>query len=97
MNPVTNENAIKTSINDSLARCKVQELLDLVERQSSDSTEAIAAGFDWLKKFAESLPLTTNEFAFVSNWITSARRYWQAGDKGAARYQINMVWKKLSL
>jgi hypothetical protein len=43
------------------------------------------------------LPLTTDEFSFAHNWLTSAQHLWEAGDRHAASYQVDQVAKKLML
>src|SRR5690242_8220329 len=75
----------------------VQALLDELADPSRSPSPAIAAGFDGLLRLAESLPLTTDEFGFAFNWITSARQLWERGEPGAARYQVDLVRKKLNL
>ena len=76
---------------------RVQTLLDALSQRTRCPDMATAAGFDGLLRLAASLPLTTEEFAFARNWITGARRLWEEGEPGAARYQVEMVGKKLGL
>jgi hypothetical protein len=40
------------------------------------------------------LPLSVEEFSFASNWTISARWLNQAGEAGAARYQLRIVIEK---
>ena len=56
-----------------------------------------AAAFDKLRRLVESLPLDTEEFCFASNWVASAQQLWEKGERGAARYQIDIVRKKFAL
>ena len=58
---------------------------------------SVAGGFDLLLRVAESLPLTTEEFAFARCWITGARQLWEQGEPGAARYQVEIVRRRLAL
>jgi hypothetical protein len=53
--------------------------------------------FKRLHRLVESLPLTTDEFSFAHNWLTSAQQLWEAGDRHAACYQVDRVAKKLML
>jgi HEPN domain-containing protein len=43
------------------------------------------------------LPLTTDEFSFAHNWLTSAQQLCERGDRHAACYQVDQVAKKLML
>jgi hypothetical protein len=97
MRPAADDSTVSTVIEQSVVRCKIHELLSLLENPVHDSRPSIAAGFDWLMTVAQSLPLTTNEFGFASNWITSARQLWEQGEHGAARYQVKMVRRRLNL
>jgi hypothetical protein len=75
----------------------VQELMFELRANPAQTNPEIAAGFDGLLGVAESLPLTTTEFGFARNWITSARRFWKQGEAGAALYQVRQVCRKLRL
>jgi hypothetical protein len=66
-------------------------------KQSEPCVADIARGFKRLHRMVESLPLTTDEFSFAHNWLTSAQKLCEAGDRHAARYQIDQVAKKLML
>jgi hypothetical protein len=72
------------------------EQLDEALRHSRETPrEVIAAEFDRLSDLLAALPLTTDEYCFATNWIAGARDCWTAGEGGAARYQLEMVRKKL--
>jgi hypothetical protein len=43
-------------------------------KQSEPSAAEITLGFRRLHRLVESLPLTTDEFSFVHNWLTSAQQ-----------------------
>jgi len=64
---------------------------------SNPSVAEIALVFRKLHRLVESLPLTADEFSFAHNWLCSAEQLWESGDHHAARYQVNMVVKKLKL
>jgi hypothetical protein len=75
----------------------VLEQLDEVLRHPGISEpEVIAGEFDRLEELAGALPLTTDEYCFAVNGIAGARDYWSADDRGAARYQLRMIRKKLT-
>jgi hypothetical protein len=71
-------------------------LAGLTDPQSAAVAE-IAREFKLLQWVVDALPLTSAEYCFALNWITSARQLWEQGDCGAARYQITLVIKKLNL
>jgi hypothetical protein len=75
----------------------VQELLNELRADPSQTNPDISTGFEGLLGVAESLPLTTDEFGFARNWITSARQLWEQGKAGAALYQIRQVCLRLGL
>jgi hypothetical protein len=73
------------------------EQLDRALRQPSVSPHAvIAVEFDRLEELVAALPLMTDEYCFAANWISSARDCWMTGERGAARYQLAIVRKKLA-
>jgi hypothetical protein len=39
----------------------------------------------------EALPLSTGEFAVASNRLGNARRYLDAGERGAAQYEVQLL------
>ncbi len=73
----------------------IQQLVDALSGVSSWSIAETADGFDRIYDLAGALPLTTNEYCFAVNWIASARQLWETDEYGAARYQIDMVRRKL--
>jgi hypothetical protein len=48
----------------------------------------------WQRAIA-ALPLTSQEYCFLNNWLISAKNYWHRGELGAARYQLEMIGKRL--
>jgi hypothetical protein len=41
----------------------------------------------------EALPLSTGEFAVASNRLSNARRYLDAGERGAAHYEVQLLMR----
>jgi hypothetical protein len=73
------------------------EQLDEALRHPDTTRHAVIAGeFARLGGLVAALPLTTDEYCFAINWIAGARECWTAGDVGAARYQLEMVRRKLA-
>lgn len=97
----TKTDVVTTSVCDRaeylVLEFNVQDLLVALAGNAPQTDGAIQAGFDQLRRRAESLPLTTEDFSFAWNWITSARDLWKRGETGAARYQVEMLRKKLEL
>jgi hypothetical protein len=75
----------------------VEQLNEALRYPATTPWTVIAAEFDRLSNLVAALPLMTDEYCFAINWIASARKYWTAGELGAARYQLAMVRKKLAL
>ena len=73
------------------------KLLALLRHPAESAAKEIASLFQALHRLVESLPLTSAEFCFAHNWLTSAQRLWETGDANAARYQVAMVARKLQL
>jgi hypothetical protein len=74
----------------------VQQLDEALRQPGATPREVIAAKFGRLYVLVAALPLTTDEYCFAINWIAGAHECWTAGDLGAARYQLEMVRKKLA-
>jgi hypothetical protein len=74
----------------------VEQLDEVLRQPGATLREVIVAEFDRLSDLVAALPLTTDEYCFAANWIAGARECWAAGDSGAARYQLQMVRKKLA-
>jgi hypothetical protein len=73
------------------------KLLALLRHPADAVVAEVASGFVALQRLVASLPLTTDEFCFAHNWLTSAQDLWQAGDSSAAHYQVALVVRKLEL
>jgi hypothetical protein len=72
------------------------EQLDEALRQPGAIPQAVlAVEFDRLEELVGALPLTTDEYCFAANWVTSARRLWAEGEVGACRFQLGLVRKRL--
>jgi hypothetical protein len=76
---------------------RTAKLLALLRYCGDARTAEVAAEFRSLHRLVACLPLTTEEFCFAHNWLTSAHDLWQAGDWAAACFQVNLVAKKLTL
>jgi hypothetical protein len=73
----------------------LEQLHEALRLPATTPRARIAAGFDRVNAIVAALPLTTDEYCFVVNWIAGARECWSAGDLGAACYQLEIVRKKL--
>src|SRR4051794_20676605 len=62
-----------------------QEMVGLLQARPNGAGPVVVA-FDRLGALIGGLPLTTDEFCFATNWLSSARQYWEAGELGAALY-----------
>jgi hypothetical protein len=74
----------------------LEHLDEALGHSSASPREVIGAEFDWLSNLVAALPPMTDEYCFGLNWIGGARECWKAGDRGASRYQLRMVRKKLA-
>jgi hypothetical protein len=74
----------------------VEQLDEVLRQPGATPRGVIVAEFDRLRDLVAALPLTTDEYCFAASWIAGARECWAAGDPGAARYQLQMVRKKLA-
>lgn len=75
----------------------VRGLLDALRRSPSSLDASIDAGFGRLLRFAESLPLGSDELAFAHNWIVGALDLWVQGEPRAAMYQVKLACRKLQI
>ena len=76
--------------------CTATNLMALLGQRKPFVAET-ARGFRRLQRLVESMALTSDEFSFAHNWLTSAEQLWEVGDRHAARYQVDQVAKKLLL
>jgi hypothetical protein len=53
------------------------------------------AGFREAHEALETLPLTVAEYATARNRLTNARSYREAGERGAALYELRLLWRSL--
>ena len=82
--------------NAAMLTTGLQQLVEGLRHAAGTPHAVIAAEFDRLGELLAALPLMTDEYSFAANWIAGARECWTAGDIGAARYQLEMVRKKLA-
>jgi hypothetical protein len=61
----------------------------LIERVSSDTPPADS--WDVARKALEALPLATEEAATARNRLSNARSYLEAGERGAASYELRLL------
>jgi hypothetical protein len=94
---VDGDRTASAHVSDAVPRDVMRRLLETLGESMEDTATELATLFDELEKIVESLPLTSNEFCFAHNWVVGARRLSDAGDFGAAHYQLDIVRKKLSL
>ena len=74
----------------------LEQLSEALRRLVGTPRAVIVAEFDRLSDLVAALPLTTDAYCFATDWITGARDCWAAGNLGAARYQLEMVRKKVA-
>lgn len=72
-------------------------LLAVLQDPSTSSIADIAHHFKDIHRLLESLPLTSAEYCFAHNWLTTAQEYWERGETGAACYQVRLVARILAL
>jgi hypothetical protein len=75
----------------------IAKLLALLGLSAHASPAEVDWGFVALHRLAEALPLTSDEFCFAHNWLTSAQTCWEADDANTACYQLAAVVRKLGL
>jgi hypothetical protein len=61
----------------------------LSEQIASDTPPA--ESWDVTRKALEALPLATEEAAVMRNRLANARSYLEAGERGAARYELRLL------
>ncbi len=81
--------------NAAMLTIGLEQMDDLLRQPGATPRAVIAGEFGRLGDLVAALPVTTDEYCFATNWIGGARECWAAGDIGAARYQLQMVLKKL--
>lgn len=65
-----------------------QHLEDLLNGKSGDNPYEDLIR---IESFLDSLPLATDEYGVAQNRIRNARRYFQAHEVGAARYELRLL------
>jgi hypothetical protein len=87
----------KKMINPNVQHLSAAQLLALLQQPTEHSNQEITRQFENVHRLIESLPLTSAEYGFAHNWLTSARELWEAGDLATAHYQVTAVARKLHL
>jgi hypothetical protein len=64
--------------------------LDTLREQIASDTPP-AEGWDVTRKALEALPLATAEAAVMRHRLANARSYLEAGERGAARYELRLL------
>ena len=64
--------------------------LDALIDQASSGTPP-AESWDVARKALEALPLATEEAAVMRNRLANAQSYLEAGERGAARYELRLL------
>jgi hypothetical protein len=66
---------------------------DIIEQVSDSGCPAVK--FREVRQALEALPLTTAEIATARNRLDNARNYGEAGERGAARYELRLLRRSL--
>lgn len=85
--------AIHESTTDTLSR----ELLSAVDRVVAWLRRGSCHfdGFERIEELLESLPLASDAFNTATNRLKNARRYLRSDERGAARYEIQLLANSL--
>jgi hypothetical protein len=75
----------------------VHDLLELLGTGPEASVARVASAFREFQKALDALPLPSEEFCFAHNWLNSAQKLWEGGDRPTAYYQLKLLVKKLAL
>src|SRR5262245_16991170 len=70
--------------------------LDTLSEQVSSDTPP-ADSWDVTRKALEALPLATDEAAVMRNRLANAQSYLEAGERGAARYELRLLSRSLAI
>ena len=87
----------KNSRMSTLQELSTAKLLALLGDPKGASDAEVARHFAEVHRLIESLPLTSAEYCFAHNWLTSAQQLWEAGDLATAHYQVTAMARKLNL
>jgi hypothetical protein len=70
-----------------------QEIEQLFGRDVLDARST--AGYEEARHILEALPLSTEEFGVSVNRLANARPYAETGERGAADYELRLLWQNL--
>jgi hypothetical protein len=73
----------------------VQNLIRTLTDHAQAGTSWADAEFDRAQVALECLPLTRDEFSTATNRLANARTYLQAGEEGAARFELRLLRRSL--
>src|SRR5262249_34678913 len=85
------------AMNSTRPQVSMATLLALLHDPRESSIAELACQFEIVHRLIESPALTSAEYCFAHNWLVSARKLCEAGDYGAARYQVTAVARKLNI
>ncbi len=76
----------------------VERIETLHERLKRDTnpTDAYEDAFAEVQLILSALPLNTDEFALAGNRLRNAAKYLKSGERGAARYELKLLSRKLA-
>jgi hypothetical protein len=75
----------------------MMNLLAFLQQPGKAPATEVGSQFGHVHRLIESLPLTSGEYCFAHNWLSSGRKLWEAGEYATACYQVTAVAKKLNL
>jgi hypothetical protein len=84
---------LSVAITEAL-RAHCCQVLDRLLGQAAGNSDPVT-GFPLARQALEALPLTTAEFGLAVNRLANAERYLQAGERGAACFELNLLRRRL--
>ena len=86
----------KTDDRWAAARTLATELATLFGRSAPDCHFVIGLGLNELSALLEALPLGIDEMCYFRNRVESCRQLWDGSERGAAKYQMTEIIRKLA-
>jgi hypothetical protein len=84
---------VHSAITECVRALLCEGLGELLGRPAGHPTSA--ACWEPLRLLLEALPLDSTEFGLAVNRLANARRYLEAGEDGAARYELRLLRRSL--
>jgi hypothetical protein len=72
----------------------LQQVHDRLAKQALDN-DGTVADLKQVRRLLEALPLATGEFGLAVNRLANAQRYLNAGEHGAAQYELRLLLRSL--